>query len=550
MRSSGLKIMARLIGLIKPLLKYMVLAITLGILGFLCAIGISFMGAYGITVIEGFSKTSLKGIFFIIGAMAVLRGILHYGEQACNHYIAFKLLAIIRRKVFDALRRLAPAKLEGRKKGDIIAILTSDIELLEVFYAHTISPIIIAILTSIIMLVVFCQYHIIFAVVALAGYVVVGCLIPLFFGRKGGKYGVQYREKFSELNSQIFDSLRGIDEVLQYDYSQKQYEKILTAQDDLNLSAKKLRDIEGYQKGITGGIILIFGMIMLVTGLLLYDNYVVNFDGIIVPTVLMVSSFGPVVALANLSNNLSQTLASGQRVLDILEEKPEVFEITQCEPVEFGQVDVNNVNFSYEKNQVLKNITMKIEKGKITGILGKSGSGKSTLLKLLMRFWKVEKGGIFINNRDINEINTDELRDMQGYVTQETWLFNDTIRENIAVAKVGASLEEVKEAARKAGISQFIEGLPDKYETKVGELGGALSGGERQRLGIARAFLQNGNMILLDEPTSNLDSLNEKYILKSLYAEADKKTVVLVSHRESTMAIADKVYSVDRGKIT
>ena len=492
----------------------------------------------------------MKTVFIIIAAFAILRGILHYGEQACNHYIAFKLLAIIRRQIFDALRKLAPAKMEGKKKGELIAILTSDIELLEVFYAHTVSPIAIAVLTSLIMIAIVLQYHIIFGVIAFLGYLTVGCVLPIMFGKRGAKHGVEYRQKFSDLNSNLFDSLRGVDEILQYDYSEKQYEKVISAQEKLNRSAEKLRKIEGCQRGVTGSAILVFGMITLIVGLALYDGLRINFDGVMVPTVMMLSSFGPVVALSNLSNNLNQTLACGERVLNILEEEPAVTDVVGEAESQFGDVKIEDVDFSYEQIQVLSNISMNMDKGKVTGILGKSGSGKSTLLKLLMRFWQVDRGRISIGDKSVNHINTSQLRDMQGYVTQETWIFNNTIGKNIEIAKIGSTAEEVKEAARKAGIAEFIEKLPKGYDTTVGELGDSLSGGERQRIGIARAFLQNSEMILLDEPTSNLDSLNENYILKSLNMESGRKTIILVSHRESTMAIADRVHKIQGGRLS
>ena len=537
MRRSGFKIMMGLIGLIKPLAGFMTLAIVLGVLGFLCAIGVSVLGVFGLGSIMGFLQTNLKTVFIIIAAFAILRGILHYGEQACNHYIAFKLLAIIRRQIFDALRKLAPAKMEGKKKGELIAILTSDIELLEV-------------LTSLIMIAIVLQYHIIFGVIAFLGYLTVGCVLPIMFGKRGAKHGVEYRQKFSDLNSNLFDSLRGVDEILQYDYSEKQYEKVISAQEKLNRSAEKLRKIEGFQRGVTGSAILVFGMITLIVGLALYDGLRINFDGVMVPTVMMLSSFGPVVALSNLSNNLNQTLACGERVLNILEEEPAVTDVVGEAESQFGDVKIEDVDFSYEQIQVLSNISMNMDKGKVTGILGKSGSGKSTLLKLLMRFWQVDRGRISIGDKNINHINTSQLRDMQGYVTQETWIFNNTIGKNIEIAKIGSTAEEVKEAARKAGIAEFIEKLPKGYDTTVGELGDSLSGGERQRIGIARAFLQNSEMILLDEPTSNLDSLNENYILKSLNMESGRKTIVLVSHRESTMAIADRVHKIQGGRLS
>ncbi len=548
MRRKGIKIMGNLIGLVKPLLHVMVVAVLLGVVGFLCAMAVTVGTGYAIAELLGYSTVGLKSIVVIIAVSAVLRGILHYGEQACNHYIAFKLLALIRTKVFNALRRLAPAKMESKKKGELIAVLTSDIELLEVFYAHTISPIAIAILTSVIVLCIIGSFNLWLMAVALLGYVTVGGIIPIVMGKKGSMWGMKYRNDFAELNSIIYDSLRGVDEIIQYGYGEKRYKLVEESEDKLNLEAEKLRRLEGIQKGITGGAILLFTLLMLVVSIWLNANGSIDFNGVLICTIIMTSSFGPLVALSNLSNNLSQTLASGERVLEILEEAPVVEDITGKMPATNGNVKADNVTFSYEEELILKDVDMEFKKGQITGILGKSGSGKSTLLKLIMRFWETDKGKISIDDRDVNDINTEDLRDMQSYVTQETWLFNDTIGNNIKIAKPDASLEEVKKSAKKANIADFIENLPKGYDTNIGELGDSLSGGEKQRIGVARAFLHDSNMIILDEPTSNLDSLNESYLLNSLENSSKDKTVILVSHRASTMGIANKVYKIDHGR--
>ena len=384
--------------------------------------------------------------------------------------------------------------------------------------------------------------------VALLGYVTVGGIIPIVMGKKGSMWGMKYRNDFAELNSIIYDSLRGVDEIIQYGYGEKRYKLVEESEDKLNLEAEKLRRLEGIQKGITGGAILLFTLLMLVVSIWLNANGSIDFNGVLICTIIMTSSFGPLVALSNLSNNLSQTLASGERVLEILEEAPVVEDITGKMPATNGNVKADNVTFSYEEELILKDVDMEFKKGQITGILGKSGSGKSTLLKLIMRFWETDKGKISIDDRDVNDINTEDLRDMQSYVTQETWLFNDTIGNNIKIAKPDASLEEVKKSAKKANIADFIENLPKGYDTNIGELGDSLSGGEKQRIGVARAFLHDSNMIILDEPTSNLDSLNESYLLNSLENSSKDKTVILVSHRASTMGIANKVYKIDHGR--
>lgn len=551
-RRSGLIIMSRLIGLVKPLLPIMIMAITLGVIGFLCAIFLTILAGYGVIEIATQMPTglSLNKIFVLIILFAVLRGVFHYGEQYCNHYIAFKLLAIIRHKVFTVLRRLSPAKLEGRDKGNLISIITSDIELLEVFYAHTISPIVIAILTSLIMILFIGNQSKQAALLALAAYIVVGVIIPLFNGKRGAKSGMELRNTLGDFNSFILDSLRGLDETIQYDQAEIRLEQMNKRSEDIAIEQKDLNRLEASQRSVTNLAILLFSFAMLFLMLNLYQAGQVNFHQMLISVMAMMGSFGPVVALSNLSNNLHHTLASGERVLSLLEEQPKVEEVSGKTQVSFAGADVKNVDFSYEEEQILKNYSLDFPKGKIVGIHGVSGSGKSTLLKLLMRFWDVQKGSVNISNRDVRDINTSNLRDMQSYVTQETHLFHDTIANNIAIGKLQATREEIIEAAKKASIHDFIINLPQGYDTQVGELGDTLSGGEKQRIGIARAFLHDAPFLLLDEPTSNLDSLNEGMILKSLNESCQNKTVILVSHRKSTMNVAHKVYHMEKGRIS
>lgn len=551
MHRSGIKVMGKLIGLVKPLLHIMILAIFMGVIGFLCSIFITILGGMGVINILGINTSlSLKTIFLTIAIFAVLRGVLRYLEQASNHYIAFKILALIRNKVFTSLRKLAPAKLEGKDKGNLISIITSDIELLEVFYAHTISPIIIAFLTSLIMVIFIGRYSLVLGLIALLGYITVGVIIPIVSYKKGEYVGKDYRDNFGEMNSFFLDSLRGIRESIQYNATKKRLEDINNLTEKLDEKQKKLKDYEGNIKAITDATILIFSLVMLFVSIYLNSKDIINFEGVLISTISMMSSFGPVTALSNLANNLFHTLASGNRVLDILEEEPVVYEIINKKDVSFEGLNCENVNFSYDKEQILKDVSLDIPKNKIVGIQGKSGSGKSTLLKLLMRFWDVNGGEIKISNENIKNINTSSLRDMESYVTQSTYLFNDTIKNNIKIAKENATMEEIIEASKKASLHEFIEKLPKGYETNVGELGDSLSGGEKQRIGIARAFLHNGPLILLDEPTSNLDSLNEGIILKSLKEECKDKTVVLVSHRKSTMNITDILYKMKEGRFS
>ena len=586
-RRSAIRIMGSLIGLVKPLLHIMLAAIILGTLGYLCAIFLTILagqvivhglltGAAGIIVpVDNMwlAFIPVKTIITVMIVIAVLRGILHYAEQYCNHFIAFKLLAIIRHKVFASLRKLCPAKLEGRDKGNLISIITTDIELLEVFYAHTISPIAIATLTSMVMVIFIGRYHWLAGMLALAAYLIVGVAIPMWNGKRGSQKGMEFRTSFGELNSFVLDSLRGLDETIQYGQGEKRKEQMSERSKNLAGMQEDLSKMEGSQRSFTNMVILLASFGMLALTIWLYDKGAIGFEGILTCTIAMMGSFGPVVALSSLSNNLNQTLASGERVLSLLEETPLVEEIpgdvetpgTESVEHEFTGAEAENVKFAYKVNGwegdredglgrdnevILDNYSLKLQPGKITGIHGASGSGKSTLLKLLMRFWDVQDGSISVDGTNVRKIPTRHLRDMESYVTQETHLFHDSIANNIAIAKPGASREEIMEAAKKASIHDFIMTLPKGYDTEVGELGDTLSGGEKQRIGIARAFLHECPLILLDEPTSNLDSLNEGIILKLLKESAKKKTVVLVSHRVSTMNVADVVYEMENGRIS
>lgn len=550
-KRSNLEIMAKLIGMVRPLLGYMILAITLGLIGHLLASFITLFAGYAALKVWGFQVTHSFVFFFVcMVVFAITRGFARYTEQSCNHYIAFKLLALIRAKVFAALRRLCPAKLEGRDKGDLISVITSDIELLEVFYAHTISPIAIATLYSFFMSLFIGHIHWELGLLALAAYVTVGIIVPVIASKTSGNLGLEFRNQSGDLSAFVLDSLRGLPETMQYGNGKKRMQQMNERTDRMNDCQEKMKRVIGVNMAVTNTAILVFDFLMLLGASYLYKGQVINFDGIVIATLALMSSFGPVVALANLGTTLQNTFASGNRVLDILEEEPQVAEIAGAEQTTYGQVEIEEVTFAYEKETILDGVSLDVPKQGVLGIVGKSGSGKSTLLKLLMRFWDIDAGKLAIAGREIKEVNTDDLRRMQGYMTQETHLFCNSIAENIRIAKLDATREEIEEACKKASIHDFILSLPQGYDTPVGELGDTLSGGERQRIGLARAFLHDAPMMLLDEPTSNLDSLNESVILRSLREERGDKLILLVSHRDSTMRIADQVYQMKEGRVS
>lgn len=508
MKRSGFTVMMKLAGLIKPLAGFMVLAVLMGLAGNLAATFITILGGYGILSVFDVNSISLTILFVVAIVLAVLRGMFRYGEQACNHYIAFRLLALIRDKVFTALRRLAPAKLDGRDKGDLISVITSDTELLEVFYAHTVSPICIAILYSIVMFLFIANQHIILAVYALISWMIIGIVMPLCISRFSKDDGMHYRKKSGKLSGFVLENLRGMDEILQYGMGKQRLTKMEEMSTALNQDNYRMKMKAGFNTAISNVLVLLLDF-----GMLIVAMHVTDFSHALIAILALMSSFGPCMALAALGSTLQNTFAAGNRILDLLEEEPVVKEIRGQQNVTFQNAKADQVSFAYDEETILQNVSVDAKQGHIIGIHGRSGSGKSTLLKLFMRFYEADKGTLSISDRNINGINTDNLRSMESFVSQSTYLYHDSIRNNLLLAKPEATEEELIEACRKASIHDFILSLPDGYDTEVGELGDTLSGGERQRLGLARAFLHNADFILLDEPTSNLDSLNEAVIL-------------------------------------
>ena len=546
MKRSGFHVMARLVGLVKPLTGFMILAITMGLVGHLCATFITVLGGYAIlSILHPEWSMNLMLLFAAVLLFALVRGFLRYAEQSCNHFIAFKLLALIRDKVFGALRNLCPAKLDGKDKGNLISIITSDIELLEVFYAHTISPICIAVLFCAVMVAFIGSYSGVLGILSLIAYVTVGVAIPMVTSRLSGDTGMKFRSRSGELSAFVLDSLRGLSETIQYGQGKNRLDEMNVQTDHLSHVEESMKRTAGRNTAVTNTVILIFDLVML-----FLSASLCGFEGCLITTLALMSSFGPVVALAALGSTLQNTFAAGNRVLDILDETPVVGEISGKEEIAFHGASAEHVTFAYGAETILKDFCVTIPENRIIGITGRSGSGKSTLLKLFMRFWQVPQGQISISGKNVNEVNTANLRQMESFVTQETHLFHDSIRNNLRIAKLDASDEEIIVACKKASVHDFIMSLPKGYDTEVGELGDTLSGGERQRLGLARAFLHDAPFLLLDEPTSNLDSLNEAVILKSLHEERSGKTVVLVSHRRSSMGIADTVYSVEYGRMS
>ena len=548
---SKLSICTRLIGLTKPLAGFMALAIFMGTIGHLCAAFLTVAGVYAVwEVVSGQVTIAVPLLLAAMPVLALARGLLHYAEQACNHFIAFKLLAHIRHQVFAALRRLCPAKLESRDKGDLIAVITADIELLEVFYAHTISPIALAVLFCVLLCGFIGAQQPLLGLLAAAAYLVVGVGVPLAAGKAGGDDGRQFRAQSGGLSSFVLDSLRGLPEILQYGSGAARLDEMNEKTDALSAQERKQKNLAALGTAATNSLILLLDLAMLLAASALYGQGALSMGGVLLSVAALMSSFGPVVALANLGTTLQNTFAAGGRVLDILDETPAVQDVTGQPETAFTGAAAQHITFAYAGEEVLSDVSVEIPQNKIIGIAGRSGSGKSTLLKLFMRFWAVQQGQISISGRAVDTVNTADLRGMESFVTQDTHLFHDSILNNLRIAKQDATREQVEDACKKASIHEVILRLPQGYDTPVGELGDTLSGGEKQRIGLARAFLHDAPFVLLDEPTSNLDSLNEAVILRSLNSARAGKTVVLVSHRQSTMRIADTVYSVEDGRVS
>lgn len=552
LRRSGAKIMASLILLLGSLAYIMILAVINGSIGFICAMGVTVFGAVGVA--KALGETIALSYGWIIGlavGCGLLRGLLRYFEQYSNHFIAFKLLAVLRDKIFGALRTLCPAKLESKQKGSIIAMITSDIETIEVFYAHTISPICIAILvsTAVFLFVGFVlSWYLAF--LAVAGYLMIGIAVPIISSGRLKESGVKYRAEFASFNAYFLDSVKGIKDIVLNNAGKEREQEVNRRSELLLKETKKMKHNSTRASAATELTVSLFIIATLIAGIVLVRFDMLTIGKMIIAVVAVFGSFGPVIAISALPGNLTQTFASGDRILNLLAEEPAVTEVKNGENIEYEKLNVTGLSFSYDgQTQVLKDIKMHAEKGEIIGIVGESGCGKSTFLKLLLRFWQKEKGEIAYNGIDIDRIDSDNLLDNVTMVSQTTYLFDETIEENLRIAKPDASWEELESACRLASIHDFIMTLPNGYKTQVGALGDNLSAGEKQRIGLARAFLKGSDLILLDEPTSNVDSINEGIILKALKEQKSKKSIILVSHRESTMAIADRIYRADNGQM-
>lgn len=559
-KRTALSCILAMLKLIHSFIGVVAAATVCGILGFLCAIFIPVGALIGLGMVlhlpsssfGGHSvQTSLALIIAILIGLALMRGALRYLEQLCNHYIAFKLLADIRDKVFGKMRELTPAKLSSSDAGNLISLITSDVELLEVFYAHTISPIFIALIVSTIMTILLACIHPLCGLVALISYAVTGILLPLWTYRRMGSLGKQLRSKTATLSNCVLENIQGVHVAHQFLATDIRKEHMIQKSHEL-LQVQKITAAQtGCGTSLAHAVVMLCSLSQLaLTYALVTHEIILPLDGIIA-TGMLFSSFGPVLALAKLGSTLQGTLAAGERVLSLLDEAPLVHNVEDGSCVSCDNAAARNVSFLYEhhQNPVLENVSCAIPQGSIVGITGASGSGKSTLCRLLMRFWDVSKGVITISKTPIQDITTTSLRSGQALVEQDTYLFRESIKDNIRLARPTASFDEIVSACKQASLHDFIMSLPHGYDTVLTQGSSSLSGGQRQRIGVARAFLHQGSMLLLDEPTSNLDALNEARVLTSINQIKRKRTIVLISHRTSTLNCADKIYHVESGKL-
>ena len=564
---STFQVIKRLLGEAKPLAGLMVAASTAGTIGHLAA---TFLPMFGI--IAGFALAgnpvwgmSAAGAITAMIVCAVLRGLTRYVEQYLNHNVAFHLLALFRSKAFAALRRLAPAKLAGKGKGDLIAMLTTDVELLEIFFAHTISPVAIAVTTTIVYAIVAATLSPWMALALIVSHLIIGIIVPRFFATGVRNLGPAIRGAAGELDNVMLDDMRGLDEIIRFGRGEDRAQAIEDRTRALWRNHAKLSRVNGRFAGVGGLLVALLtsaaaGIAINLAGVNLYD-----IPALVAAFVLLASSFGPTLALAALPANLTQTFASARRLFGLMDEAPAVVE-TGTANSDYEGMRLDRVTFAYpgeESEAILADYSLDVPQHGILGIQGPSGRGKSTMLKLLMRYWDPQRGQVTLSGTPLPQIDVHARRRIQAMMSQETHLFDGMIRDNLLIALPEAEIRNggaagvldarLREALAKASVLDLIDSLPDGLDTQVGELGDRLSEGERQRIGLARVFLRNADLVLFEEPTSRLDALNEAIILRSIHElskseqNADKGqdvAVVLVSHRESAMRVADAVLNL------
>lgn len=549
MKRNTFYVIYRLIALVGRFIWIILLASFSGMLGYLLAINVTLFAGLAILKYFGVAiNVSYQVLFSIIIISGILRGIVRYFEQYGNHYMAFKLLQIVRVKIFKALRKQSVVKLEEKNKGDLVSLLQGDIETLEVFYAHTITPFLIAFITSLIMVIVISLLSSIYlGLIALGAYLIIGLLIPLIFYMFNKNSGRSYRKKLSQFEEFYLDSIYGGYEIISQNKNDVFINDVENKTKELIKLNKDLDNKNTIFTNIMNLLIVLLNLIIIFVGYILYQRGIIDSYYIIIAYVILTSSFGPVLALANLPNNLSQTFASANRVLDIIDEKPVIKDGNK--ELDYSSLTIKDAYFNYGNKHILKGVNLEIKQNEIIGIYGPSGIGKSTILKLIMHFYELDKGSILLNDEDIKEYSLNSLYKNINLFSQTTYLFQDTIKNNLLIAKKDATMEELVEACKNASIYDYIMSLKDGFDTKISDLKNNISEGEKQRLGLARVFLRNPKLLLLDEATSNIDAINEGIILKSLKKYKEKMAIIIISHRKSTLNICDNIYELKEGKL-
>ena len=539
------QLVRRLLGQVGDLRSLMVLACCFGTLGHLAA---TFLPVFGVMALCAAAERPVWGLsvgwavaFMVV--CALIRGAMRYCEQYMNHNLAFRLLALFRGQMFAALRRLAPAKLTGKGKGDLISMVTTDVELLEIFFAHTISPTVIALATTVVYALALLFLSPWFAVLLVVAHLLIGVAVPAWFARALHGVGARIRKQSASLDDDVLDDMRGLEQIIRFGQGRARLARIDRRSRALWGQRVELSERNGVFGGFDHVIIVLVTVCAALLAVLASRGDMAMVARNVTAMVLVVSSFGPTLALSALPASLTQTFASARRLFALMDEEPAVEELGTLEP-EYNGMRMEQVTFAYgARTPVLRNMTLDVPVSGILGLQGPSGRGKSTLLKLLMRYWDPQQGAVTMSGDALPGVDARARRRLQTMMSQETYLFDGTIASNLRIADAQAGDDELREALRKASILPLVESLPQGIETPVGELGGRLSEGERQRIGLARMFLRHADLYLFDEPTSRLDALNEAYILQSineLVSERDA-AVVLVSHRASTMKIADEV---------
>lgn len=551
MEKLTLRDIRQLVSILKPLRPLMLLTITLGSLGYLAITAISFVGGMGVLQIAGLREYgSLNILVFVILASGVLRAVFRLSEQYCTHYIAFRLLAIIREKVFKRLRLLTENQLKEIRKGELMNIVTKDVELLEVFYAHTIAPVFIWVATMIIYGAVLFSLHPVFALIGAVSYWMIGYLIPLAVYRFGQKTAEAYRTKYGMLSSFLMDSLKGIKEIIIFGKKDHTLNSIDTYSDELNNTTKNLKRHEGLLKALTDTMIYTAVFAQLLTSVYLIMKGEADIGAVLLGLLVLFSSFGPSLALSQLSASLVHTSASAKRVLRLLNQEPDIVYSGSKELEKVETIRFDKVKFGYENGRELySNVNLAFHKGEITAIRGENGAGKSTLISLLLQNLTPLEGSILINEEPASSYSHESVRENIGIVTASTIVFTDTLRNNLTLYHNRYTDEQIKQACFKAGLSEYLESLPEGLDTFMEEYAGNMSSGQLQRLALARMFLKDATIFILDEPTSNLDALNEKSVLGTIKRQSADKIVILISHNEDVLELADKVYKIENKAI-